>query len=128
MYMEHMAILVDDPLAVAEWYSAHLGMKVVREGPPPTHMTFLMDAAGRSMVEIYAKDDLETPDYASMHHSLLHLAFFCEDVHADRQRLIDAGATAVMDVSQNDRGDDMSMVRDPWGLAIQLLRRVDPML
>ncbi|MDA0745901.1 MAG: VOC family protein [bacterium] len=127
MRVEHVAFLVDDPVAMSKWYCEHLGMKVVRYGGPPTHMTFLQDSSGKTMFEIYTKDDLETPDYASMHVSVLHLAFCADDVKAERQRLIDAGATPAQDVFTTPAGDEMTMVRDPWGLTVQLLKRKEPM-
>jgi glyoxylase I family protein len=128
MFVEHVAFLVDDAKAVTEWWCANLGMKVVRYGGPPTHMTFLQDSAGKTMFEIYQKDDLETPDYASMHVSVLHFAFYSEDVAADRAKLIEAGATPVGDVAVTDAGDHLVFVRDPWGTTIQILHRKEPMV
>jgi hypothetical protein len=34
-----------------------------------------------------------------------------------------AGATPVGDVQSNDAGDVVAMLRDPWGIAVQLVRR-----
>ena len=42
--------------------------------------------------------------------------------------LIAAGATAVGDVMTNDQGDQVAMLRDPWGVAVQLVRRERAML
>ena len=128
MHIEHVAFLVDDPNGMADWYCEHLGMKVVRKGGPPNHMTFLMDEAGRTMFEIYTRGDLETPDYASMHPSVLHFAFHTDDVPGDRGRLIAAGATPVDEISVTDAGDEMTMLRDPWGVVIQVLKRKELML
>ena len=128
MNFEHVAFLVDDPNAMADWYCEHLGMKVMRTGGPPTHMTFLADAAGQTMFEIYTREDLETPDYASMHPTVLHFAFQSDDVSGDRERLIAAGATAVDEIAVTDAGDELTMLRDPWGVVIQVLKRKEPML
>jgi glyoxylase I family protein len=59
---------------------------------------------------------------------LLHLAFRANDVAAERARLIAAGATPVGDVMTNETGDTVAMLRDPWGLAVQLVKRIDPMI
>ena len=91
-------------------------------------MTFLQDSAGKTMFEIYQKDDLETPDYASMHVSVLHFAYYSEDVAADREKLLAAGATAVGDVDVTAAGDQLVFVRDPWGVTIQILHRKEPMV
>ncbi len=128
MYVEHVAFLVDDPQAVADWYCAQLGMRVARAGDAPNHARFLVDAAGKAMFEIYTSETLTTPDYGSMHHSVLHLAFFSDDVEADCERLISAGASWVNKPEANDAGDTMAMMRDPWGLALQVLKRKVPML
>jgi len=54
-----------------------------------------------------------------------HVAFM---VDAVRRKLIAAGATPVGEVTTTPAGDKLAMLRDPWGLAIQFLRRADPML
>ena len=128
MKVEHVAFLVDDPEAVADWYCANLGMRVIRAGGPPANARFLLDAAGNTMFEIYASEDLTTPDYLSMHHSVLHLAFHADDVRVECAGLIAAGATWVNEPDENDAGDTMAMLRDPWGLAVQVLKRKEPMV
>ncbi len=125
---EHTAFLVEDTKSVADWWCEHLGMEVVRYGGPPSHMTFLRDASGKTMFEIYEKDTLKTPDYASMHVSVLHFAFYTDDIERERDRLLDAGAQVVDDVYTTDAGDQLAMLRDPWGVAIQVLKRKDPMV
>ncbi len=127
MVIEHVAWLVDDPNAVADWYCENLDMGVIRRGGPPRHTTFIADSAGKTMIEMYTRDDLDTPDYASMAPSLLHLAFYSEDVSGTRAKLLAAGATSVDEVYLNDVGDEMTMMRDPWGLALQVLKRIEPM-
>ena len=41
MKLEHVALLVADPVAMADWYTKHLGMRVAREGDAPGHARFL---------------------------------------------------------------------------------------
>jgi catechol 2,3-dioxygenase-like lactoylglutathione lyase family enzyme len=124
--VEHVAFLVDDPNAVAEWYCANLGMKVVRKGGPPAFGTFLADGDRTTMFEIYANPDIETPDYASLDPLILHLAFYADDLEGTREELIRAGATAAAEINVTDRGDKLAMLRDPWGLAVQLVNRREP--
>jgi glyoxylase I family protein len=59
---------------------------------------------------------------------LLHVAFMVDDVAAVRQKLIAAGATPVDEITTTPAGDQLTMLRDPWGLAIQFVHRADPML
>ena len=128
MNVEHVAFLVEDPNAVADWYCKNLGMKVMRKGGPPTHMTFLADEDEKTMFEIYTNPEVKTPDYASQHPLILHLAFYAEDVKAMREKLMAAGATPVDEITVTDAGDTLAMMRDPWGLALQVLCRKNPMI
>jgi uncharacterized glyoxalase superfamily protein PhnB len=63
-----------------------------------------------------------------MHVSILHFAFYTDDIAGERDRLLAAGATLVDDVYATDTGDQLAMLRDPWGVAIQVLRRKIPMV
>ena len=57
-----------------------------------------------------------------------HVAFWADDVAATRRRLMAAGATSETDVQANAAGDELAMLRDPWGLGLQLVRRKDAMI
>ncbi len=127
MKIEHFAINVADPDAMAAWYEAHMGMKIVRklEGGPRTH--FLADDSGDVMLEIYNNPPDQVPDYANMNPLLVHLAFVCENPEEKRAQLEAVGASFAEDVRIKD-GSHLVMMRDPWGLAIQLCKRGQPML
>ena len=127
MKLEHTALLVADPAGMARWYGEHLGMRVVRSGDAPSHVRFLADGAGESILELYT-GGMPIPDYASMDPLLLHVAFGTDDVPGTRARLIAAGATAVGEITMSPAGDEFAMLRDPWGLALQLVRRARPLL
>lgn len=126
--LEHVALNVEDPVKMAEWYCKHLQMKVVRKGPAPVNAHFICDAGANMMLEIYRNPPDAVPDYASMDPLLLHLAFMADDVKGLRAKLIAAGAMPVGDVSTTPAGDEIAMLRDPWGLAIQFVKRAEPML
>ena len=126
--LEHVAINVEDPAAMAEWYCENLGMKVIREGPPPANMRFISDAGGNMMLELYNNPPDEVPDYPSMNPLSLHIAFMVDDVKAITRKLIAAGATIAVDVNTTPAGDELVILRDPWGVPIQFLKRTEPML
>ncbi|MEX0886312.1 MAG: VOC family protein [Phycisphaeraceae bacterium] len=128
MQIEHLAWNVAEPVAMAAWYVEHLGMRVVRATDAPVHARFLADAAGAVMVEIYRNEAAPIPDYAAMNPLVLHLAFASEDVDADCRRLDAAGASVVRPPYTVDGGDRLAMLRDPWGVALQLVRRAELML
>lgn len=128
MKLEHVALLVADPPAMARWYTEHLGMRVVKESDEaPGFARFLADSLGESVLETYASDVRAIPDYASMDPALLHVAFATAEIAATRDRLIAAGATPVGEITQNAAGDRFAMLRDPWGLALQLAQRARPL-
>ena len=128
MKIEHVALQVSDPAAVADWYVRHLGCTIARSGPEPISVRFLKDGSGLSMIELYRNPRAAVPDYRAMDPILLHLAFVSDDVAADRDRLLAAGATLDEDVLTTPAGDQLLMLRDPWGLALQLVRRAEPMI
>ena len=127
MPIEHVALNVPDPVALADWYARHLGMAVVRavDGPPFTR--FLADDAGRTVLEVYGHTAAPVPDYPVQHPLVLHVAFTTSNVAADRDRLIAAGAASAGESTSTPSGDEMTFVRDPWGVVVQLVRRAAPL-
>ena len=125
--IEHFACNVADPVAMAAWYVEHLGMRIVRRVQAPPHIHFLADASSRVVIEIYSNGADPIPDYASMHPLRFHLAFAADDPDAVKAALIAAGATFVDEQTLAD-GSRLLMLRDPWGLALQLAKRTTPLL
>lgn len=128
MNVEHIALQVKDPVAVVEWYGKHLGFRVVRNVGGPAQTFFLADSAGHVVLEVYSNPTVPVPDYASMHPLLLHVAFQADDVAACEKRLLMAGATSFSGVETLPSGDVLAMLRDPFGLAIQLACRKHTLL
>jgi catechol 2,3-dioxygenase-like lactoylglutathione lyase family enzyme len=127
MRLEHVALNVVDPRAMAEWYVQHLGMRVVRKGEGPIYAHFLATAGGHTMLEIYRNPPDHVPDYASQRISQLHLAFVSPSLEKDTERLLAAGATRC-EGAPDAEGFGVVTLRDPWGVPIQLCRRREPML
>ncbi len=129
MRIEHFALQVQDPGAFAEWYVKHLGFTVSRAVNNEARAYFLADESGQVMLEVYRNPAVSVPNYADQHHLTVHLAFVCPgDVTTEIGRLTKAGCT-VIEVLGGGMGEDhLAMLRDPWGLAIQLCRRAEPML
>lgn len=125
--VEHLACNVSEPAAMAAWYVEHLGMRIVRRLPTAPHIHFLADASGRVVIEIYCNAADPVPDYASMHPLRFHVAFAADDPDAARAALVAAGATFVDEQTLAD-GSRLMMLRDPWGLAVQLCKRTTPLL
>jgi catechol 2,3-dioxygenase-like lactoylglutathione lyase family enzyme len=127
MKIEHVAFNVADPVAVADWCCKHCGLRIVQHVPHPAQTHFLADFPGSSVIEIYCNPPDQVPDYRNMNPLQFHLALVSADPIADSQRLIAAGAEIIDEIRQPD-GTHLIMMRDPWGLPLQLCKRVEPLL
>ncbi|MEX0844615.1 MAG: VOC family protein [Balneolaceae bacterium] len=127
MKIEHFAINVKEPLAMAEWYEKNIGLNIVKQSKEAPFMTFMADDSGRVMIEIYNNPPDNVPDYKNMNPLLVHIAYVSEDPTDDKNRLVEAGATVISDEHLDD-GSHLVMLRDPWGVCIQLCKRGTPML
>ena len=123
-----MAMQVKDTPAMTDWYCENLDFTIKRSSDEPKPVRFLADETGQVMIEIYSNPAIETPDYASMDPLILHLAFVCNDVPRTIDRLLAAEAKLISGPDHLENGDILAMLRDPWGLAIQLCYRADPMV
>lgn len=127
MDIEHFAINVEEPRAMAAWYVEHLDFSIAKKVEEPPYMHFLADSSGNVMLEIYNNPADQVPDYSAMDPLLLHLALVSEDPTSDKRKLLEAGASLVDDTRLED-GSHLVMLRDPWGLALQLCKRATPMI
>ncbi len=126
MHFEHVALNVPDPKAMAQWYVDHCGMRIIRSVDGPPYMRFLSDATGRVIFELYANARALIPDYGTQDPLVLHVAFAVEDMSATKARLLAAGASEISDEKLGD-GTRLVMLRDPWGVALQLAQRGNPL-
>lgn len=126
MKFEHFALNVPDVRAMSRWYVEHLGFRIVRrrEDAPFTH--FLADDTGRPIVELYTNPSAPIPDYAAQPPLCFHCAVVAVDARAERGRLESAGASCVLEELLAD-GTLLIMMRDPWGVALQLCQRTRPL-
>ena len=127
MKFEHFALNVPDARAMSRWYVEQLGFQVLRrrEDAPYTH--FLADDTGRVVAELYTNLTAVIPDYAAQHPLLFHFAVYTTDARAAQQRLVNAGATLFLEENAPD-GTRLTMMRDPWGVPLQLCQRATPFL
>jgi catechol-2,3-dioxygenase len=127
MKLEHFALNVENPVEMAQWYVKNMGLKIVREQKTHPFTHFLADSSGRIMIEIYNNPSDQVPSYRTMNPLLVHLAFVSDSPENDKNRLLKCGATFDSEVRSDD-GTHLVMMRDPWGLSVQLCKRGTPML
>jgi catechol 2,3-dioxygenase-like lactoylglutathione lyase family enzyme len=125
MKFEHFALNVPDAKAVARWYVNHLGMRIARTRDDSPFTSFLSDDTGRVILEVYSNPAAPYPDYKAAHPLCFHVAFVADDPSAIRTRLVAAGASPAYEETLPD-GSFLIMVRDPWGIPLQLVRRATP--
>jgi catechol 2,3-dioxygenase-like lactoylglutathione lyase family enzyme len=126
--IEHVAFQVEDPVAVSSWYAKALGMTLKRAYPDRPWGQFLSDDGDAVMLEFYNNPKAPVPDYRAIDPLVLHVAFRVKDIAAARVKLLAAGATPEGEITTADNGDKLAMHRDPWGLAVQLVTRVEDMI
>jgi catechol 2,3-dioxygenase-like lactoylglutathione lyase family enzyme len=126
MTFEHFALNVPDVRAMALWYIEHLGFRVARQREEPPYTHFLKDDSGRVIVELYTNPQAPVPNYATTDPLCFHLALVAMDARAVRQRLEQAGASFVLEDALPD-GGVLIMLRDPWGVPLQLCQRTRPL-
>jgi len=125
MKFEHFALNVADARAHAQWLVTHLGLTVARSRPDAPFTHFLADETGRTVVELYSNPKAAVPDYAAAHPLCFHIAFVAADARAECARLEKAGAKLFLEEPQPD-GSMLIMMRDPWGVPLQLCQRTKP--
>jgi len=129
MRVEHIAFNVPDPNGMARWYCEHLKFTIKRKVMEEPWAHFLIDEHGTFMIEIYGNTSQPSFDFPQIAPATMHLAFVSNNLAADRERLMQAGATAVSEgIDELPGGDAMTFLRDPWGITLQLITRAKPML
>jgi len=123
--IEHFALNTKHAEAMTHWYRDYCGMPIWIEKHEPVYVAFLGEPP--SLIEIYDNPKGNYIDLANQHPLALHLALFSDDLNADMTRLIEAGASHI-EGEADEEGYGLIMLRDPWGLALQLCRRKDALV
>ncbi|MGI9550412.1 MAG: VOC family protein [Aurantibacter sp.] len=122
MVFEHFALNIKNVAEVVSWYAENIGLRIVSVQKESPFMTFLADSSDRVILELYHRPDEAITDFTLQHPLTFHLAFVSEKAEEDRLRLEEQGASFVEEVKKED-GSHLIMLRDPWGLPLQLCQR-----
>ncbi|MEJ2644384.1 MAG: VOC family protein [Gammaproteobacteria bacterium] len=120
---EHLAINVEHPRAVADWYVKYMGLKIVSASKK---MIFVRDPGSHFMFEFYRKPGAKG-SYSAMNHAATHFAFAADDADALAKRMVEGGAK-ILKRTTNPVGDTVINMTDPWGNMLQVIHRVKPKL
>lgn len=122
MTFEHFALNVADINGVVNWYSTHLGRTIVSQQKESPFMTFLADSTSRVVIEFYKQQDELVEDFIVKHPLTFHVAFISKKAKEDKERFLNARASFFEEIFKED-GSHLVMLRDPWGLPLQLCQR-----
>ena len=120
MRIEHMALNVVDAKVMVHWYHQYLEMPIHIENDNEVYVAFIGEAPG--IMEIYYNPAADCLPLKDLHHLSLHVAFASQQLQADRDRLLAAGASFI-EGEIDDEGYGILMLRCPWGLCVQLCKR-----
>jgi catechol 2,3-dioxygenase-like lactoylglutathione lyase family enzyme len=115
---EHLAINVDNPEQVADWYVKYLGLQVVSKSKK---MIFVADPDRHFMFEFYRKAEAKG-HYSDTNHAASHVAFAVNDAPAVAGRML-AGGAKILKAFTNPAGDKVINMVDPWGNHLQIIQR-----
>jgi len=125
MRFEHVAINVPDSRSMADWYVKHCGLRIVVQIDEPPYIRFLADQEGNTCIEIYQNPSADIPDYPNQDPMVYHHAFAVDDPQIISDKLQQAGASFVSETNLPN-GTLLIMLRDPWGIPLQLVQRKNP--
>jgi catechol 2,3-dioxygenase-like lactoylglutathione lyase family enzyme len=127
MVFEHFALNVQNPIETANWYVTHCEMKIVKGSNKSPYAHFIADKTGRLVIEIYKNEAAEILDLKKKHPLEFHFALMVKNAEKAKNRLINAGATLEEELHLED-GSHLIMLRDPFGIPLQLCQRGTPMM
>ena len=123
MMIEHIGLLSSTPIQMGHWYGKHLGFRIITEaGTDADGVIFVEDDSG-TVIEIGHLPGIFPMEFKSHHPLSFHLAIECSCPEDEAKRLVEAGAELVGESLRNAYKGEKILVRDPWGLAIQLINR-----
>jgi catechol 2,3-dioxygenase-like lactoylglutathione lyase family enzyme len=125
--IEHIGIIVERPVEMGNWYRDVLGFNIKFSGEDETKgAAFITDANNKVMLE-FGKVPNVTPLCKKIDHCLqLHIALKSDDPDKEAEYLISKGAKFVEKCQIVKPGENIIVLRDPWGNSIQLAKRPQP--
>ena len=120
---EHIAIDVENPKAVADWYVKYMSLTIISESKK---MIFVGDPDRHAMFELYKKPDVKVR-FSSLSHDSSHVAFATDDAAGLSKKMVEGGAKILKQFT-NPVGDTVINMKDPWGNNLQIIQRIKPKL
>jgi uncharacterized glyoxalase superfamily protein PhnB len=125
---DHLELNVSDTHEKAKWYVKNLNFKIISQSDGPSHNMLISDADENMMLELNQDSNSPMLEFEKIDYNSFHLAFSVDDIVLIKEKLISAGAKLAEDIKKTANGDQVLMLRDPWGQPIQFVKRVKSML
>ena len=125
MKLEHIGLIIEHPISTAEWWVANLGFEWIRKlGTDDGGAAFITDQQG-TVIEFAKLEEVPSLDLNGLKFIQLHFAIECDDTVREAERLVKLGAVMVGESPRNVYPNEKLIIRDPWGICIQLINRQD---
>jgi glyoxylase I family protein len=127
MKIEHIGLCIENPISAAEWWVANLGFRFLRKlGTDAGGAAFIADHQG-TVLEFAKLEEVPSLDLGKLEFIQLHFALECQDTMEEARRLEKVGAILVGESPRNAYKNEKLIIKDPWGICIQLIHREDPL-
>ncbi len=107
-----VTLFVEDPVAIVDWYTRHLGVTVVER---TERFVRLADSTGRPCVAFHIGEPVGRADQVQLH-------FEVDDVDAEYERLRDARLEFDEGPTDKPWGWRVASLRDPAGHTVELVK------
>ncbi len=96
MGIEHIGISVTAPQQMADWYSRHLGFRIIRRGGSDSDGgAFIVDESGDTVLELFRMPDADPLPLGDLAPIQLHVAIDCDELYETATALVEQGAELV---------------------------------
>jgi len=124
--IEHIGISVEKPIEMAKWYQETLGFNIKFSAQDEEKgVAFLTDCTDKVMLELGKIPNVSPLASRINHHLQLHIALKSVDPDRDAEYLVSKGAAFIEKCPITRPGENLIVLRDPWGNTIQLVKRSD---
>ncbi len=123
--LEHVAIVADDPRALADWYCTALGCEIAIADE--TYSTYFVAVPGTGVLEILPSSDRPRMEAEGDDAGIRHIAFTVADFEEACQHIKEQGIELLQPISVSSTGTKLAFFPDLEGNILQFVYRPKPL-
>lgn len=124
MSIEHIGFCVDEPYRMANWYVENLNFRIIKKGGSETDgVVFIEDSKGKTILELYNVPGIKKMNFSTFVPLQFHIGIEVTNPLEKAKELVKSGAKLVGESIRNSYKGEKYLIRDPWGLTLQILNR-----